>query len=92
MQRSDLINIQETYIRVSWITRKFLYKSGNTLVENNTIEFTFGILKKYVPIEPERYAKNYVVESSIWKGIYNDWDTKVLKGRTSTVKYLYIMK
>ena len=36
--------------------------------------------------------KNYVVESSRMKGIYNSWSTKLLKGHTSSFNRMYRMK
>ena len=47
-----------------------------TLVEDNIIEVPFSILKKYLTIELARYVKNYSVESSIRKVIYNICSTK----------------
>ena len=61
---------------------------GDTLNEDNIIKIPFKILKKDLPIELARYVKNYVVEASRWKGIYNAWYIKVLKGHTRAVKRL----
>ena len=39
-----------------------------------------------------RYVKDYVVEASIRKLIYNSWSAKSLKGYNRTVRCLYRMK
>ena len=60
--------------------------AGDILDKENIIEVKFNIFKKYLPIELTRYVDDYVVEESKWKGVYNYWCTKLIKGNTRAVK------
>ena len=59
---------------------------GDTLGKDNITELPLITPNKDAPIELARYVKNYIFESSIQKGVYNAWSTKVLKGYTRAVK------
>ena len=65
---------------------------GENLGEDNIMEVWFEDLKEDVPVELERYIRNHMVESSKIKGYLNDWEVKVIKVNTRSIRRLYRVK
>ena len=66
--------------------------NGETLVEDNIMEFRFEDLKKDVPVELSRYIINHVVEASGRNILFNAWEANVLKGHTRATRRLYLVR
>ena len=53
------------------------------------MEVRFEDLKKYFPVELERYSRNYGIEASRIKSPFNAWAAKVVKCQTRSIRSLY---
>ena len=65
---------------------------GENLGEDNIMEVWFEDLKEDVPVELDIFIRNHVVESSKIKCHLNDWEVKVRKVNTRSIRRLYRVK
>ena len=57
-------------------------------VQTKTLEIPFSILKKYVPLELEKFIKNNVAEERR-NGRYNAWAKKTIVKHAQSIRQFY---